>query len=118
MDGAPVADRRLTRAAWERFASGDDDVRGIPTTILSSWYRSRDVHRVDPHRAPAGGRDGRCGPGVDGGVLARLGGLASEVADRHADCLATVTDGTGRILASWGSSAVRRRGCTPRSPVL
>ncbi|GAY12764.1 DNA-binding protein [Pseudonocardia sp. N23] len=102
-------DRWTTRAAWERFAAGEDDVRGVAPAILASWYRCRDVHNVDPrHHRPTGPADGDT-PG-DGGVFARLGGVAAEVAEFDDRWLATVTDGAGRIVASWGSSAARLRG--------
>ncbi|MFC4947346.1 LytTR family transcriptional regulator DNA-binding domain-containing protein [Pseudonocardia sp. GCM10023141] len=100
--------RRQTLRAWERFVSGDDDVQGVSPAILLSWYRCRDVHRLDPglHRplaAPlaaaagsSGVRQGRAG------VYAQLGGIAAAIARRSEHCLTTVTDGDGRILASWG----------------
>ncbi|ODU01422.1 MAG: hypothetical protein ABS81_20685 [Pseudonocardia sp. SCN 72-86] len=110
MGRAGTIDLRATRAAWERFAAGDDDVRGVDPTILASWYRCRDVHNVDPRRHhPADGAPHARGA-VDAGVFARLGCVAATVADRDDRLLATVTDGTGHIVAWWGSSAARRRG--------
>lgn len=54
---AVLDDRARTTAlaeAWERFAGGDDSAPGVDDEILASWYRSRDVHRIDPcHWAPA-----------------------------------------------------------------
>ena len=110
MGRAGTIDLRATRAAWERFAAGDDDVRGVDPTILASWYRCRDLHNVDPrHHHPADG-DPRIRDDVDAGVFARLGCVAGTVADRDDRLLATVTDGTGHIVAWWGSGAARRRG--------
>lgn len=110
MGRAGTIDLRATRAAWERFAAGDDDVRGVDPTILASWYRCRDLHNVDPrHHHPADG-DPRMRDDVDVGVFARLGCVAATVADRDDRLLATVTDGTGHIVAWWGSSGARRRG--------
>ncbi|MGD9986185.1 LytTR family transcriptional regulator DNA-binding domain-containing protein [Pseudonocardia sp.] len=110
MGRAGTIDVRATRAAWERFAEGDDDVRGVDPTILASWYRCRDVHNVDPrHHRPADDAP-RTPAGVDAGVFARLGCIAATVADRDDRLLATVTDGAGHIVAWWGSTAARRRG--------
>ncbi len=103
---APVGnlgrERSRTRAAWERFASGDDDVRGVPPPILQSWYRCRDVYKIDPGlpRAPAvRGRSHRL---QHCAVFAELGGIAAVIAERSEDCVVTVTDRDGRILACWG----------------
>ncbi|MFC5993662.1 LytTR family transcriptional regulator DNA-binding domain-containing protein [Pseudonocardia hispaniensis] len=106
-----ITDRvRRTAAAWERFAAGDDEVDGIPPVILSSWQRSRDVYRVDPIHTcppPAGGTG--TGSLLHNSVVTQLGGLAASIAGRGEDALTAVTDGTGRILGSWGPREVLRR---------
>jgi hypothetical protein len=101
---------RRIRAAWEGFIAGSDDVRGVPSLILLSWYRSRDVYRVDPlHLSPPHA----VGVGTDSlvqqGVLTQLGGIAATLADQTDGSLTTVTDGNARILGSWGAPEVRRR---------
>ena len=42
-------------------------------------------------------------------VFAQLGGIAASIVERSENCLTTVTDGNGQILASWGSGAACRR---------
>lgn len=102
--------RHLTSAAWERFVAGDDDVQGIPPSILLSWHRCRDVHKVDPRLSrPAAVPRGRRHRLAHAGVFAQLGGIASTIVDRGEQCLATVTDGDGQILASWGKGGLRHR---------
>lgn len=101
---------RRTAAAWERFVGGDDDVHDVPPVILLSWHRSRDVYRVDPLRAsapPSGGAG--TGSLVQDRVLTQLGGSAAALAAGADDVLTTVTDGSGRVLGSWGASGVRSR---------
>jgi hypothetical protein len=102
--------RHQTLAAWERFASGEDDVQGIPPPILLSWYRCRDVHKVDPRLSrPAAVSRGRNHRLAHAGVFAQLGGIASAIVERSEQCLATVTDGDGQILASWGKGGLRHQ---------
>jgi hypothetical protein len=104
---------RTTRAAWERFAAGDDDVRDVPAVILLSWQRSRDLYGVDPlNAAPprAGGTAGASTTSLlHAGVVAQLGGVAAAIAAGTDGSLTTVTDGSGRILGSWGDADTRRR---------
>ncbi len=101
---------RQTTAAWERFVSGDDDVRGIRASVLLSWYRCRDVHKVDPYLVNPPRADGRSSSSlVYNSVFAQLGGIAASIVEHSEDCLATVTDGGGQILASWGSGMASRR---------
>ncbi len=98
-------------AAWERFAAGDDDVRGVSPAVLRSWYRSRDVYLIDPRILgvpPA--RHGAAATLLScDEAFAQLGGIAAVIATRASDCLASVSDGTGRIVAWWGSGRSRRR---------
>jgi sigma-54 dependent transcriptional regulator, acetoin dehydrogenase operon transcriptional activator AcoR len=102
---------RLTRAAWEKFIAGDDDVQGVPPLILLSWLRSRDVYRVDPLHSSPPPSTGLRPPGslLQNVVLTRLGAVAAALADRAEDALTTVTDGSGRILGCWGGAQLRRR---------
>jgi len=105
--------RRLVTAAWERFAAGDDVVRGVRPTILLSWYRCRDVHRVSPLLMSAPEADGRSEHSLqEDELFTRLGGAAGAAAARldMPLTLITVTDGTGRILASWGPRGSLRQG--------
>jgi sigma-54 dependent transcriptional regulator, acetoin dehydrogenase operon transcriptional activator AcoR len=95
---------RRTMAAWEQFVSGNNEVQGVSSSVLLSWYRCRDLYRVDPNQASAP-RAGTQGPSalVQNSVFAQLGGIAASLVDRDSDCLSTVTDGDGRILAAWGA---------------
>ncbi|MCW2722766.1 LytTR family transcriptional regulator DNA-binding domain-containing protein [Pseudonocardia sp.] len=102
--------RRRTLAAWERFVSGEDDVRGVPPSILLSWHRCRDVHKVDPRLArPPAARKRRSHQVTYSGVFAQLGGIASSIVEHSEGCVATVTDGDGQIVACWGKSGLRHR---------
>ena len=110
--GTRTSERRLrTRAAWERFVSGHDDVEGVSSSVLASWHRCRDLYKVDPSlpNAPkAAGRGCSPTPSYDG-VFACLGGIAATIVERTGRCVATVTDGEGRILALWGAGAAVRK---------
>ncbi|MGH3781388.1 MAG: LytTR family transcriptional regulator DNA-binding domain-containing protein [Pseudonocardiaceae bacterium] len=102
--------RRRTMAAWERFVSGDDDVRGVSSSVLMSWHRCRDLYKVDPLLASAPRAAGRdCPVLLHNSVFAQLGGIAAAIVERSGNCLTTVTDGDGRILASWGAGATMRK---------
>jgi hypothetical protein len=106
--GAALAGDSLERtaAAWERFATGADTVRGVRAEILMSWYRCREEYKVDPRldRAPAATEVSAHSIDHDV-VFAELGGLAASAACEvdGLDGLVTVADSDGRILASWGS---------------
>ncbi|MGH3802296.1 MAG: LytTR family transcriptional regulator DNA-binding domain-containing protein [Pseudonocardiaceae bacterium] len=105
-------------AAAKQFADGDDDVQGVPSSVLLSWYRRRDLYRVDPSQVSmpkAAGPVGRPS-GSYNRVFAQLGGIASSIVARSKDCLATVTDGDGRILALWGAGATMRRAAASSLP--
>jgi hypothetical protein len=100
---------KSTEAAWERFAAGDDTVRGVRPEILMSWYRCREEYEVDPNldRAPAASE--ASAHSIDNDVVfAELGGLAATAAVEvdGLDGLVTVADPDGRILASWGSRRI------------
>lgn len=102
---------RRTRMAWEQFVSGDDNVAGISPSILLSWYRCRDLYRVDPRLSGPPRAAGRgCSTLAHNGVFAQLGGIAAALVERSGDCLSTVTDGDGRILAMWGGGPSARKG--------
>jgi hypothetical protein len=112
--------RRRTMAAWERFVSGDDDVQGVSSSVLMSWYRCRDLYKVDPRLASAPRAAGRGRPELlYNSVFAQLGGIAAAIVERSGNCLTTVTDGDGRILASWGAGAtMRKAGDSSLAPFL
>jgi DNA-binding LytR/AlgR family response regulator len=95
--------QRCVTAAWERFVSGDDAVDGVPPRILLSWYRCRDVHKVDPHQPAAPEAQVDTEHSVQQDMLfTRLGGVAAASRTELHPALVSVTDGAGRILASWG----------------
>src|SRR3954466_9700145 len=72
--------RRRTLAAWERFVSGEDDVRGVSSSVLMSWYRCRDLYKVDPLLASAPRAAGRgCPTFLYNSVFAQLGGIAAAI---------------------------------------
>lgn len=102
--------RRRIAEAWEHFASGEDDVQGVPSSVLQSWHRCRDIYQIDPHLsgAPRSAFHGGHSP-VHNGIFAQLGGIAATIVERSGNCLATVTDGDGRILASWGDGITMRK---------
>src|SRR5919204_505172 len=113
MNGTALAADGLKAAgaAWERFAAGEDTVRGVRPEILVSWYRCREEYQVDPclDRAPAAAE--ASAHSIDHDVVfAELGGLAASSAGeiKGLDGLLTVADPDGRILASWGSNRIRR----------
>lgn len=99
-----------TYAAWERFAAGDEHPEGVPLGIATSWHRCRDVYRIDPRRVPVGAveDDSVYGPG-HATLFAELGGLAASLTARHGDCLTTVTDGRGHLVAFQGRGPSGRR---------
>jgi hypothetical protein len=119
MNGAPVAANGLTLAdggldgtvaAWERFVAGADSVQGVRPEILMSWYRCREEYAVDPclDRAPAAAEASPHSIEHDV-VFAELGGVAASAAQQiGSDCLITVADPDGRVLASHGSQRVLR----------
>ncbi len=107
-----VADgRRITRA-WESFATGENTVDGVRPEILASWYRCRDQYAVDPGLTIAPGATDRHDQSFEHDVvLAKLGGIAA-MAGQEVELdgsVVTVTDETGRVLASWGDHSARRR---------
>jgi sigma-54 dependent transcriptional regulator, acetoin dehydrogenase operon transcriptional activator AcoR len=111
-NGAMLADGSLdgTVAAWERFAAGGDCAQGVRPEILMSWYRCREDYGVDPDldRAPAAAE---ASPhSIEHNVVfAELGGVAAcGAGEVGGDCLLTVTDPDGRVLASYGSQRVLR----------
>jgi sigma-54 dependent transcriptional regulator, acetoin dehydrogenase operon transcriptional activator AcoR len=108
--GRLTGEHRQVMVAWERFVSGENAVQGVPTEVLLSWHRCRDVHNVDPYLVSPPRAMGCGGPSLAcNSVFAQLGGIAASIVERSENCLTTVTDGNGQILASWGSGAVGRR---------
>lgn len=109
-DGRVGEHGRRTVEAWEQFVSGDDDVQGVSPSVLLSWYRCRDLYGVDPRQESAPRAAGQGRPTlVHNSVFAQLGGIAASLVDLGDDCLSTVTDGDGRILASWGAGTTIRK---------
>jgi hypothetical protein len=77
-----------------------------------SWYRCREHHRVDPHLTKAPTATAHIEHSLEHDVVfAELGGLAVSVAQEvdSLNGIVTVTDGSGRILASWGDQATLNR---------
>ncbi|TDD37357.1 DNA-binding protein [Saccharopolyspora elongata] len=107
-----TATARKTACAWECFAAGEDIVQGVRPEILASWYRCRDQYEVDPalHIAPGApeGNDHRLDHDVIFTQLGGLGALAGRDVELDGGVVA-VTDGTGRILGSWGDPTARKR---------
>jgi len=99
-----------TAAAWERFVAGADIVQGVRSEILMSWYRCREEYGVNPwlERVPAAAEASPHSIEHDV-VFAELGGVAASAADEVGrDCLVTVTDPDGHVLASYGGQRVLR----------
>ncbi len=94
--------------AWERFVQGDDHVRGVRPEVAISWHRCREKYRVDPrlNQAPVADADGEHTLEHDV-IFAELGGLAVSAALEleNLSGIVTVTDASGRILATWGDPA-------------
>jgi transcriptional regulator of acetoin/glycerol metabolism len=108
--GHLTGEHRQVMVAWERFVSGENTVQGVPTEVLLSWHRCRDVHNVDPYLVSPPRAMGCGSPSLAcNSVFAQLGGIAASIVERSENCLTTVTDGNGQILASWGSGAAGRR---------
>jgi sigma-54 dependent transcriptional regulator, acetoin dehydrogenase operon transcriptional activator AcoR len=109
----PSEHQRQLARAWERFIAGEDAVDGVRPHILLSWYRCRDLYRVDPGRtrAPIAHSRGTHTAHQDM-IFAQLGGAAGVAANQVAmdDTLITVTDAEGRILASWGPKTCLKHG--------
>jgi sigma-54 dependent transcriptional regulator, acetoin dehydrogenase operon transcriptional activator AcoR len=101
--GVMTEEQRRVTAAWERFVSGEDSVDGVRAGILLSWYRCRDVHQVDPLQPAAPAAEADTEHSVQQDMLfTRLGGAAGASRSELCPALVSVTDGAGRILASWG----------------
>ena len=111
---APGDIRANTAGAWERFVTGEDVADAVRPEILASWLRCRDQYKVDPWRqqAPTASDDQSPHALGDDVVLAELGGVAKSMAATAEDWggLATVADGRGRVLVTWGNKrALLRR---------
>ena len=107
-----VESERQVARARERFVAGDDHITGVHPDIVRSWYRCREQYRVDPNlcEAPiAPARSER--PSRYDSMFAELGGSAVSVLHEveNLDCVVTVSDGTGRIMAVWGDRATLDR---------
>lgn len=100
--------------AWERFVHGDDQVSGVAPDIVRSWYRCRERYRVDPglREAPAAPARPSRSSLYDDVVFAELGGSAVSIMRETENLggIVTVSDGAGRILATWGDREALNRG--------
>lgn len=110
--GTLRATERAVARAWESFTAGEDTVDGVRPEILASWRRCRDQYDVDPRLRSAPGAvergDHRFEQDV---ILTKVGGLAA-LAGREMEQeggIVAVSDGRGRVLASYGAPEVRRR---------
>ncbi len=103
----------LRRQVWAEFVAGDDVLarRELPTEILRSWYRCRDLYRLDPvdsGRAIAERSARGWGRRWDD-AYAQLGGSAAALTHGMSGCLAAVTDTDGNVLALWAEDGMRRQ---------
>ena len=100
--------------AWERFVGGDDHVSGVAPGIVRSWYRCREQYRVDPglREAPSAPARPSRSSLYDNVVFAELGGSAVSIMreTENLGSIVTVSDGAGRILATWGDREALNRG--------
>lgn len=107
----------LRKRAWAEFVAGDDTLarRELPTEILRSWYRCRDLYRLDPvdrvraAAAPSPKGGGRCWDDA----YTQLGGSASALAHEVSGCLTAVTDADGNVLALWAGDGMGRQTTEP-----
>jgi sigma-54 dependent transcriptional regulator, acetoin dehydrogenase operon transcriptional activator AcoR len=110
--GSLRATEHAVAGAWESFTAGRDTVAGVRPEILASWWRCRDQYDVDPRLTSAPGAAQRDEHWFEQDViLAEVGGLAA-LAGRELEQdggIVAVTDGSGRVLASFGAPEVRRR---------
>lgn len=108
---ASSAARTIARAR-ENFATGEDIEKGVRPEILASWYRCRDQYEVDHTLDVAPGAPGDNDHRLDNDViftmLGGLGAMAGQEVEQDGGVVA-VTDGTGRVLGSWGDPSARRR---------
>jgi sigma-54 dependent transcriptional regulator, acetoin dehydrogenase operon transcriptional activator AcoR len=110
--GSLRATEHAVASAWESFTAGRDTVRGVRPEILASWWRCRDQYDVDPRLTSAPGAAQRDEHWFEQDVvLAKVGGLAA-LAGREMEQdggIVAVTDGSGRLLASFGAPEMCRR---------
>lgn len=110
--GALRATENTVARAWESFTTGEDTVDGVRPEILESWTRCRDQYEVDPRlRSAPGAVEGTEHRFEQDVILTKVGGLAA-LAGRELEReggIVAVSDGSGRILASYGAPDVRRR---------
>jgi sigma-54 dependent transcriptional regulator, acetoin dehydrogenase operon transcriptional activator AcoR len=111
-DRALRAAEDVVASAWESFTAGGDTIRGVRPEIVASWWRCRDQYEVDPRLRSAPGAVERNEHRFEQDViLTKIGGLAA-LAGREMEQdggIVAVSDGSGRILASYGAPEVRRR---------
>lgn len=111
-EGSLRATEHAVARAWESFTTGEDTVHGVRPEILASWSRCRDQYDVDPRlRAAPGAVEHTEHRFEQDVILTKVGGLAA-LAGREmepAGGIVAVSDGSGRILASYGAPEARRR---------
>ncbi|MFE5572144.1 LytTR family transcriptional regulator DNA-binding domain-containing protein [Amycolatopsis japonica] len=98
------------RESWERFARGEDDLRGVRPEIAISWHRCRDQYGVDPSLTEAPAAVAEVGHALEHDVvIAELGFRAASLAHEVNTLggIVTITDASGRVLAQWGDQATR-----------
>ena len=109
-----ISSAALRKRVWAEFVAGDDTLarRELATEILRSWYRCRDLYRLDPfdcvkaaaERSPRG-----WGRRWDD-TYTQLGGSAAAIAHGVGGCGTAVTDADGNVLALWAGDGMGRRG--------
>jgi hypothetical protein len=100
------------KQVWAEFVAGDEALarRALPSEILRSWYRCRDLYRLDPVQACRTAERSARGWGRRwGDAYAQLGGSAAALARGIGGCLAAVTDADGNVLACWAGDGMHRQ---------
>jgi hypothetical protein len=103
----------LRKRVWAEFVAGDDTLarRELPAEILRSWYRCRDLYRLDPVdrvRAAAAPSPKGWGRRWDD-AYTQLGGSAAALAHGVSGCMTAVTDADGNVLALWAGDGMGRQ---------
>src|SRR5689334_9793335 len=89
----------MRKQVWAEFVAGDDTLarRELPTEILRSWYRCRDLYRLDPvdHLKAAADRSSQDRGRRWDDTYTQLGGSAAALAQGVGGCVTAVTDANG-----------------------
>ena len=110
-DATSPAAQRAVAAARERFVAGDDGVTGVRPDILLSWYRCRDIYRVNPDLEAAPEGHGHTEHTLRQTMILTELGRAAGAARDHTDLRQTVisvSDGSGIVVDTWGPRGQRR----------